>query len=51
MDTHDDDLVLAVEQLPAIRNRMEAGHSDAAQDAGGDGHGDQGGDGLNIPES
>ncbi len=51
MDKQDDDLVVAVEQLSVIRERMDAVHSDAAQDAGGDGHGDQGGDGLNIPES
>jgi hypothetical protein len=47
----DDDLVIAVEQLAAVRDRMDAEHSDAAQDAGGDGSTGQGGDGLNIPES
>lgn len=52
MDTkHDDDLVVAVEQLSVVRGRMDAGHSDGPHDGGGDGHGDQGGDGLNIPES
>jgi hypothetical protein len=47
----DGGLVVAVQQLSAIRGRMDAQHSDGAQDAGGDGHGSSGGDGLNIPES
>lgn len=47
----EDDLVIAVEQRSVVRGRMDAARSDAAQDSGGDGHGDQGGDGLNIPES
>lgn len=51
MDTPQDDLVVAVEELSVIRVRMDAVHSDGAQDAGGDGHGSSGGDGLNIPES
>ncbi|SFQ29497.1 hypothetical protein [Amycolatopsis rubida] len=51
MEPTDDGLVLAVEQLTAVRGRMDAVHSDGAQDAGGDGHGSGGGDGLNIPES
>lgn len=46
----DDDLVVAVRNLSVVRGRMDAVHSDATQDAGGDGHGDQGGDGLNITE-
>lgn len=46
-----DDLVIAVEELASVRGRLDAAHSDAAQDAGGDGHGSQGGDVLNIPES
>jgi hypothetical protein len=46
-----DGLLVAVEQLTVIRARMDAVHSDATQDAGGDGHGDQGGDGLNIAET
>ncbi len=51
MEPENDGLVVAVEQLSAVRGRMDAVHSDGAQDTGGDGHGDQGGDGLNIPES
>jgi hypothetical protein len=47
----DDDLVIAVEQLSVVQARMDVVHSDGAQSSGGDGHGDQGGDGLNIPES
>lgn len=47
---HDDDLVVAVEQLSVVRGRMDVAHSDAAQDAGGDGASPDG-DGLNIPES
>jgi hypothetical protein len=45
-----DDLLIAVERLTVVRGRMDAVHSDGAQGGGGDGHGDQGGDGLNIPE-
>lgn len=51
MDKQDDELVIAVQELSVIRGRMNAVHSDGAQDAGGDGHGSSGGDGLNIPES
>lgn len=51
MERVDDGLVLAVEQLSAMRGRMDVVHSDGAQDAGGDGHGSSGGDGLKIPES
>ena len=51
MDKEDDELVVAVQELSVIRGRMDAVHSDGAQDAGGDGHGSSGGDGLNIPES
>jgi hypothetical protein len=47
----EDDLVVAVEQLAVVRGRLDTVHSDATQDAGGDGHGSSGGDGLNIPES
>jgi hypothetical protein len=39
-------LVLAVEDLSVVRGRMDASHSDASEDAGGDGYV---GDGLNIP--
>ncbi|WP_285742516.1 hypothetical protein [Lentzea sp. NBRC 105346] len=39
-------LVLAVENLSVVRGRMDAAHSDASEDAGGDGYV---GDGLNIP--
>jgi hypothetical protein len=51
VDKEDDELVVAVQELSVIRERMDAVHSDGAQDAGGDGHGSSGGDGLNIPES
>lgn len=47
----DDDLVVAVTNLSVVRDRMEVVHSDSTTDAGGDGHADQGGDGLNIPDS
>lgn len=47
---HDDDLVVAVEQLSVVRERMDVAHSDPAQDSGGDGASPTG-DGLNIPES
>lgn len=39
-------LVLAVESLSVVRGRADAVHSDASEDAGGDGWN---GDGLNIP--
>lgn len=45
-----DGLVVAVEQLTVVRARMDAIHSDGGQDVG-DGHGDAGGDGLNIAET
>lgn len=51
MDKQEDDLIVAVQELSVIRGRMDAVHSDGTQDAGGDGHGSSGGDGLNIPES
>jgi hypothetical protein len=51
LDEQDDELVVAVQELSVIRGRMDVVHSDGAQDAGGDGHGSSGGDGLNIPES
>lgn len=51
MDKYDDELVVAVQELAVIRERLDAVHSDGAQDSGGDGHGSSGGDGLNIPES
>lgn len=47
----DESLVIAVEQLSVVRDRMDVVHSDGSTTAGGDGHGDSGGDGLNIPES
>ncbi|MEY8040092.1 hypothetical protein AB8O55_11860 [Saccharopolyspora cebuensis] len=51
MEFNGEGLVVAVEQLSAMRGRMDAVHSDGAKDGGGDGHGSSGGDGLNIPES
>lgn len=45
-----DDLVLTVANLASVRGRMDAVHSDSTIDGGGDGHQDQGGDGLNHPE-
>jgi hypothetical protein len=46
-----DGLVVAVEQLTTIRARMDAVHSDAGSGDDADGHGDAGGDGLNITET
>lgn len=46
----DDDLVVAVEQLSVVRDRVDLSHGDPSKSGGGDGHGDSGGDGLNIPE-
>jgi hypothetical protein len=43
-------LMIAVQDLPAVRDRLDAARGDKSVDAGGDGHGDAGGDGLNIPE-
>ncbi|AHH98683.1 hypothetical protein [Kutzneria albida] len=48
---NDDGLVLAVNTLSQVRGRMDAVHSDSTIVGGGDGHQDQGGDGLNIPEA
>ena len=48
MTDDDDDLVIAVEQLAVVRDRLDVAHSDPGDDAGGDGWT---GDGLNIPES
>lgn len=44
----EDTLILAVDNLSVVRGRMDAAHSDASEDAGGDGYV---GDGLNIPEA
>lgn len=45
-----DDLVIGVRKLTVVRDRMDLSHGDPSKSGGGDGHGDQGGDGLNIPE-
>lgn len=50
MDEQPDDLVIAVEQLSVVRDRMDVAHSDPSTGGGGDGAGPEG-DGLNIPES
>lgn len=44
------DLVVSVRPLPTVRDRMDLTHGDPSTSGGGDGHGDTGGDGLNIPE-
>lgn len=51
MINENDGLVVAVEQLTTIRARMDAVHSDAGSGDDADGHGDAGGDGLNITET
>ena len=50
MDQHDDDLVIGVRRLPVVRDRMDLTHGDPSTSGGGDGPGDAGGDGLNLPE-
>lgn len=45
-----DDLVMSVSPLPIVRDRLDLSHGDPSKSGGGDGHGDAGGDGLNIPE-
>lgn len=47
----DDGLLVAVEQLTVVRARTDAVHSDAGSGDDADGHGDAGGDGLNIAET
>ncbi len=46
----DSGLVLNVRALPMVRDRVDLSHGDPSTSGGGDGHGDAGGDGLNIPE-
>lgn len=46
----DNELVIAVQNLPVMRDRLDLTHGDPSTYGGGDGHGDAGGDGLNIPE-
>lgn len=43
---NDNNLVVAVSNLSVVRGRMDAAHSDASEDAGGDGWN---GDNLNLP--
>ncbi|MEV5544451.1 hypothetical protein AB0L13_47475 [Saccharopolyspora shandongensis] len=43
-------LVLGVKNVSVVRDRVDVSHGDPSKSGGGDGHGDQGGDGLNIPE-
>ncbi|MGW5789163.1 hypothetical protein ACWEV3_01030 [Saccharopolyspora sp. NPDC003752] len=43
-------LVLGVKNVSVVRDRVDLSHGDPSKSGGGDGHGDQGGDGLNIPE-
>jgi hypothetical protein len=45
-----DDLVVGVWKLAGVRDRLDLAHGDPSTSGGGDGHGDSGGDGLNIPE-
>jgi hypothetical protein len=46
-----DELVVGVRNLPVVRDRFDVAKGDPSTSGGGDGHGDAGGDGLNIPES
>jgi hypothetical protein len=43
-------LVVGVRDLSVVRDRLDLAHGDPSKSGGGDGHGDAGGDGLNIPE-
>ncbi|WP_206793950.1 hypothetical protein [Amycolatopsis sp. MtRt-6] len=43
-------LVVGVRDLSGVRDRLDLSHGDPSTSGGGDGHGDAGGDGLNIPE-
>lgn len=45
-----DDLVIGVRDASVVRDRVDLSHGDPSKSGGGDGHGDAGGDGLNIPE-
>jgi hypothetical protein len=45
-----DNLVIGVRQVSVVRDRVDLSHGDPSKSGGGDGHGDAGGDGLNIPE-
>ena len=45
-----DKLVVGVRDLSAVRDRFDVAKGDPSTSGGGDGHGDQGGDGLNMPE-
>lgn len=44
------DLVVSVRKLTVVRDRVDLAHGDPSTSGGGDGHGDSGGDGLNLPE-
>ncbi|GAB3448762.1 MULTISPECIES: hypothetical protein [Actinophytocola] len=46
----EDELVIGVRDLTVMRDRLDLAHGDPSTYGGGDGHGDAGGDGLNIPE-
>ncbi|WP_199730783.1 hypothetical protein [Amycolatopsis panacis] len=43
-------LFIGVRELTGPRDRVDLSHGDPSTSGGGDGHGDAGGDGLNIPE-
>ncbi|WP_168588072.1 hypothetical protein [Saccharopolyspora sp. ASAGF58] len=43
-------LVISVRQRSVVQDRLNLVHGDPSKSGGGDGHGEQGGDGLNIPE-
>jgi hypothetical protein len=45
-----DNLVIGVRKVSVVRDRVDLSHGDPSTSGGGDGHGDSGGDGLNIPE-
>lgn len=45
-----EELVIGVRRLPVAQDRLNLVHGDPSKSGGGDGHGEQGGDGLNIPE-
>jgi hypothetical protein len=42
--------LIGVSELSGLRDRVDLSHGDPSTSGGGDGHGDAGGDGLNIPE-
>ncbi len=47
---HQESPLVEARRLDVVRDRIDLTHGDPSTSAGGDGHGDAGGDGLNIPE-